>query len=412
MHPQAEKVLEQVNKQDILDLACNLITTPSFKNQETKLADWLANYFSKRGYFVDLQEVDPGRFQTIAILKGTGIGKSLMFNGHIDNDSITHGWKRDPFTPTIEDDRLYGCGIYNMKGGVVSNIMAAEAIRKAQVELKGDLIIACVVGELQGGVGTVHMLNHTPIRADMAVITEPKGSDNIITTHGGITEMAISTIGNTRHVSHKEDSVDALEKMLKVVTALNTMEFSHKPHPDLPGLPRLLIGGIIGGRGKEYDLKAPYYTCDYCTIFVDIRLVPSMTSESVEGDIRKVLDEIKKYDPTFEYEIEHPPAAERGIFRVPMDPLNVPNDAYIVEALTRSYQFIEGKNPELIGTKLPAAYATDASHLWRAGIPAVIYGPEGSDGTELEADNYISISAMEKVTKVLALTALDVCNSL
>jgi acetylornithine deacetylase len=404
----SERVLKQVSATKIVELGSELIKRPSFKMEETPLARWLGEYFTSKGYEVDLQEVDPGRYQCIATLRGAGGGKTLMFNGHIDNDSITHGWKRDPWTPTVEGDRLYGNGIYNMKGGDTSMIMAAEAIRQAGVKLKGDLIIACVVGELQGGVGTVHMLKRG-ISADMAVVTEPKGSDNIVTTHGGITEMAITIVGNSRHISQMEHAVDALEKAVKAIPAIKAMKLRHTPNSKLPGLPRVNVGAIIGGRGPQYDLKAPYYTCDYCTFFVDVRMVPSMTSQTVEEDIRAVLDSQREKDPTFNYEIEHPPADSRDIFRVRMEPLDIPHDSEIVETLKRSYVQVTGHEPALVGTKLPAAYATDASHLANAGIPAIIYGPEGSDGTSEEADNYISISAMVKVTKVLALTALSVC---
>jgi acetylornithine deacetylase len=100
--------------------------------------------FERRGYRVDLQEVEPGRFQTVAVLEGSGGGKSLMFNGHIDIDPLALGWRRDPWTPTVEGDRLFGAGVNNMKGGVTAMISAAEAIRKSGVRLKGDLVVAWV----------------------------------------------------------------------------------------------------------------------------------------------------------------------------------------------------------------------------------------------------------------------------
>ncbi len=95
-----------------------------------------------------MQEVEPGRFQTVAVLKGGGGGKSLMLNGHIDIDPLAAGWVRDPWEPEISGDRIFGGGIRNMKAGVASMIAAAEAVRRSGVTLKGDLVLACVVGEL------------------------------------------------------------------------------------------------------------------------------------------------------------------------------------------------------------------------------------------------------------------------
>ena len=80
----AQKVLDAVDKEALLDIAQELIKVPSFKTQETEMARYLGNYLSQRGYEVELQEVEEGRYQTIATLKGSGHGKSLMFNGHID----------------------------------------------------------------------------------------------------------------------------------------------------------------------------------------------------------------------------------------------------------------------------------------------------------------------------------------
>src|SRR5262245_60662320 len=254
-----------VDPSALVELASDLIRIPSFKTEETRLARWLAEFFTARGYTVDLQEVEPGRFQTIARLKGTGGGKSLMLNGHIDIDPLAYGWKRDPWMPTVEGDRLYGAGIYNMKAGLASMIGAAEALRQSGAAHRGDLVVACVAGELQGGVGTVHLLN-TGLRTAMAVVTEPYGAHHVVTTHAGVTEMAISTIGRSRHISRKKGAVDAIAKMMKAIAALERVRFRCTPRPDLPDLPLLNVGGIIGGRGRDHDLKGPNYTCDYCTV--------------------------------------------------------------------------------------------------------------------------------------------------
>src|SRR6266487_2148335 len=126
-----QQVLAQVDRPALIDLASELIRIPSFKTEETLLARFLADFFHPRGYHVELQEIEPGRLQTIATLKGTGGGASLMLNGHIDINALTLRWRRDPWTPSVEGDRLYGHGVQNMKGGLTSIIMAAEAVRQS-----------------------------------------------------------------------------------------------------------------------------------------------------------------------------------------------------------------------------------------------------------------------------------------
>jgi len=405
-----QRLLDHVDPSALLELASDLIRIPSFKTEETRLARWLAEFFTARGYSVDLQEVEPGRFQTIATRKGTGGGKSLMFNGHIDIDPLAYGWKRDPWTPTVEGDRLFGAGIYNMKGGVASMIAAAEAVRQSGAAHRGDLVVACVAGELQGGVGTVHLLN-TGLRTDLAVVTEPYGAHHVVTTHAGVTEMAISTIGRSRHITRKKEAVDAIAKMVKAIAALDRIQFRCTPRPDLPDLPILNVGGIIGGRGSDHDLKGPTFTCDYCTVLIDVRFLPSQTFESVLADIRAALDAIKREDPEFEYEIEAPPPAKYNALRVNMEPTDVPLDADIVRTVSRHYTSVTGRNPRVVGPILPLSYAgDDICHLWRADIPCVLYGPEGLEGSGTEPDTCVFVSEMVLATKVLALTALDVCN--
>jgi len=410
VHSTQRTVLNHVDASTLVNLASDLVKIPSFKTEETKLAAWLAQYFSARGYRVDLQEIEAGRFQTIATLKGTGGGRSLMFNGHLDIDPLAYGWKRDPWTPSVEGNFLYGAGIYNMKGGVASMIAAAEAIRQAGVPLRGDLVIACVVGELQGGVGTVHLLR-TGLRTDMAVVTEPYGAHNVVTTHAGVTEMAISTIGRSRHISRKKEAVDAIGKMIKAISALERITFQCTPRPDLPDLPLLNVGCIIGGRGRDHDLKGPNYTCDYCTVLIDVRFLPGQTFESVLGDIRSALDALKAEDPDFAYEIQAPPPDRFKALRVNMEPTDVPVETDIVQTVVRHYTAVTGQGPRTVGTILPLSYAgDDTCHLWRAGIPCVLYGPEGLEGTSGEPDNCVLVSEMVLATQVLALTALDVCN--
>ena len=406
-----DQVLGQVDEKAIVDLASELIKIPSFKTEETPVATFLAEYFGSRGYQVDLQEVEPGRFQTIATLRGQGNGNSLMLNGHTDINSLSRRWRRDPWTPSVEGDRLYGHGVQNMKGGLASIIMAAEAIRRSGVELAGDLVVACVVGETQGGEGS-HFLMESGFRTDMAVVAEPFGVGNLVTVHSGIVHLAVHTYGVTGHIRQTEGTVNAVHQMTKVIEALGRVRFTYQPREDLPALPRLNVGGIIGGLGAQYVLVEPPYIPDLCTIIVDVHFVPGQTVEGILADIRTVLDSLQADNPELKYEIEIPPPASfKGRRRLVMNPLDVPKDTYIVHAVARSHQTVTGQSPQAIGAVLPYSYTSnDTCHLWNAGIPCLLYGPAVVRGEKDEDDSCVIISEMVTCTKVLALTALEVCN--
>ena len=406
----AQRLMDSVDQGEMLRLAEDLVRIPSFKTEETDAARFLGDFLAQRGYDVELQEVEPGRFQTIAILKGSGGGKSLMLNGHIDIDPLAMGWKRDPWTPSIEGDLIFGAGIRNMKSGVSSMIEAAEMVRRAGVPLRGDLVLACVVGELQGGVGTTHLCRHGPL-TDMAVVPEPFGANNILTVHAGVLEMAIHVLGNSRHISRKEEAIDAIAKMCKAVPVIDGVKFTHTPREDLPGLPRINVGAIIGGRGRDYDMRGPNFVSDFCTVIVDVRFLPGMTSASVKADIERALDEVKRDDADFQYEIEMPPDPKYRVFTVVMEPFDLPKNEYILETVLRQFRTVTGKEPDGVGAVLPGSYTgDDTCHLWAAGVPCLLYGPGGGSESAVIPDEYSRISDMEQVAKVLALTALDVCN--
>ena len=410
MDDQTLAVLALVDPRELVDLASALIRIPSFKTEETQVALFLEKFFRSRDYAVDLQEIEPGRFQTIATLRGTGGGASLMLNGHTDINALTRRWKRDPWTPSLEGDRLYGHGVQNMKGGLASIIMTAEAVRRSGVRLPGDLVVACVAGETQGGEGT-HYLIESGLRTDAAVVAEPFGADNLVTVHSGIVHMAIHTYGVTGHIGRLEGTVNAVRKMTGIVQALERVEFRHTPRPDLPAFPRLNVGGILGGRGQDYVLVEPPYVPDLCTILVDVHFVPGQTVDGIVADIRRALDLLAARDPDLRYEIEiPPPAGFKGRRRLVMDPFDMPTDAPIVQAVARSYRAVTGQEPKAIGTVLPHSYsADDTCHLWKAGIPCLLYGPATIRANADEDDACVLVSEMEKVTRVLTVTALDVC---
>jgi acetylornithine deacetylase len=245
----------------------------------------------------------------------------------------------------------------------------------------------------------------------MAVLPEPYGLGNLVTLHGGIAHLAIHTYGVTGHISQIERTVNAVSKMTDVVRALQQVRFTYRPHPELPALPRLNVGSIIGGRGERYVLVEPPYVPDLCTIIVDVHFVPGQTVESIVADLRRALDPLQAADPAFRYEIEIPPPAFfKGRRRLVMEPVDVPQDAPVVQAVARHHATVTGQPPAVVGALLPLSYsAGDASWLWKAGIPCVYYGPATGFQETGPGGSYVLISEMVAGAKVLALTALDVC---
>jgi acetylornithine deacetylase len=404
-HTTEQQVLQHIDQGALVELGKSLIRIPSFIGEETPIARWVASYLAARGYEVDLQEVEPGWFQTLAILKGSGRGRSLMFNGHLDINPLAAGWTRNPFDPWVEGNKLYGAGIRNMKSGVASMIHAAEAIRQSGIRLTGDLVIACVLAELQGGLGTKYLIDKG-YKTDVAVVTEPYGAHHVVTKHAGMVNFSFHVKG--KHPAGADvHGVDAIPKMIKAINAIYDTKLSHRPW-EVPGLPWLKIGSIIGGRGETYDLRSVSRNADLCTAFIAVSTVPGMTAETIRADLERSLNQLKHQDPDFEYSLVHPIERKFKTWILDHPPMEMPVDEAIVQTLVASYRKITGHEPMSIGlpaSELNARYGDDDAHLWEAGIPAPIYGPSGGSYGE----DFAYIDEMVLCSQVLALTALDIC---
>lgn len=402
-----EELFQHLKERDIVDLASELIKIPSFTTKETPAAEFMRDFFEDNGFETEMQEVQPGRKQVVARLRGSGEGKSLMFNGHLDIDPLTESWRWNPFEPKIESNRLWGAGIHNMKSGVAAMAMAGVAIKKSNVKLKGDLVIACVVGELQGGIGTVHLVK-SGVKTDMAIVPEPYSVENILTKSVGVHQFAINTIGKSEHISRMEESVDAIRKMLKVIEEINNIYFDVYD-PDLPGAPRWVVGSIIGGRSRDYDLAGPYNIPDFCTIIIDFRYPPGLTIEKINSKFIEMLEGIKKKDPEFKYEFEYPVNPRFRVGGTPMPPMGVSPNAEIVQILKECHKQVTGSYPKRIGAVPPYSYCgNDTAHLERAGIECCLYGPRGYPD---EVEKHVRIDEMITCSRTLALAATAVCTS-
>jgi acetylornithine deacetylase len=333
-----------------------------------------------------------------------------MFNAHLDINSLTSGWERDPWQAWVEGDKLFGHGIQNMKGGLATMLVAADAFRKADVALKGDLVLACVAGETQGGEGMHHLMARG-VRTDAAIITEPFGRGNLATMHAGIVHLAVHVRGRSGHISQLDGTVHAIRKMASIIERLDSLAFSVLPNPALPGLPRHNVGAVIGGRGENYVLIDAPYVPDLCTIILDVHFLPGQTLETIVRDIEAHLAPLAAADPDLAFEIEVPPPAFfKGRRRLVMPAVDVPQSEDIVQSVARNYQRVTGEAPIQIGAVLPSSYsACDSSWLWQSGIPCLNYGP--STGMHLGGPEgaYCRIDEMHEVAKVLALTALEFC---
>ncbi len=413
MSAKKNKVLRSYDNIVALDLARKMIEIPSVTGDETELAKEVATFMEERGFDdVVLQEVRPGKFQTIGYVRGTGDGLSMMLCGHLDifpppADMI------DPYRAVVDDNRIYGGGVADMKAGTAAAVMAADAVLQSGLDFKGDIIVALVMEEEIGGVGITHLLN-SGITADMGIVPESTNLE-ISTMGAGIAQFTISTIGKTAHVSNKEQGIDAISKMVKVVEALADIKFTHKPDSRVPKLPRHVASTLIGGRGRNYDLRGAQNLSDFCTLLVDVRFWKSQTPDTIRSDLIKVLDDLATEDNEFKYELNGVPNpfGNRAINRNPKD---FPRNSSIVKIVQDNHRYVTGE-PALFKSNTKTAGNDDGVHMIEAGIPTVTYGP-GPGKKDLDIystlplqSRWIDLDTYHTCGKVMAISSLEVALS-
>ena len=396
-------VLEHIQDHEAIELAQQLIRIPSFLWRESAIGRWLADWMSRRGYDVELQEA-PLRdgnvtHQAIGALRGDGSGPSLMLCGHTDTSDWNGDvfrrdqWRYDPFGGEIDGGMLYGLGALNMKAGLASMLIAAEAIRRSGAPLKGDLIVACVVAETGGGVGALHLIE-SGCRPDYCIVTEA-GNLDIGLISVGYVQGKIRVLGEFKH---RVPYVNPIEKATKVIDAFSPSYVQiprvedggwlrYQPHPLIPGYPSMAIRDI-----EHYQ--------DVTTLTFDLRIIPGMTEEGVREDIAARLDQIKQADHEFEYELVIPQSDQQ-----PNMPAREATalDSPLVKALIAAHKQVTGEEPR-VGAGHRIGATADTCHFKEVGVACVEYGP-GFIPTWPMVDERVCVDQVISATKALALTA-------
>jgi acetylornithine deacetylase len=351
---------------------------------EGTLARVLADVLTDWGLDVVLQEAAPGRPNVVATLRGTGGGRSLMFNGHLDVVGV-EGMVHAPFDATFENGRVYGRGAADMKGGVAAMCAAAAQLGGA---LKGDLIVAAVVDEEWQSLGTSALVA-SGVRADAAIVTEPTGL-TIMPAHRGFVWTEVTVHGRAAHGSRYDIGSDAIRHAGLLLAELDRVDSEDLPRRGhtLLGRPSLHAGSIDGGLGlSTYP--------DRCVVRLERRTIPGESLAEVCREMDDACARVRTSKPEFRADV-------RVLFSQP--PSDVSLDAPIARALMQTL-LARGMSATAAGM---SAW-TDAALLNAAGIPAICFGP-GDMGLAHAAEEYIEALEIQTATDVLVALARDWCN--
>jgi acetylornithine deacetylase len=355
----------------IAELAAKLVAIDSVNPSlvpggagEQEIASFVAEWCEERGFDVDL--VDDERPSVIATKRGSGGGRSLLLNGHLDTVGVAG--MDAPFDARVVDGKLYGRGSYDMKGAVAALLVAAAGLDG----LRGDVVVTAVADEELGSIGTESVLAR--VRADGAIVAEPTELQLAI-AHRGFVAFEIETAGVAAHGSRSDLGVDAIVKLGPVLVALDALQTQlagRAPHA-LVGTPSIHASLVTGGQElSSYPAR--------CVLTGERRTVPGETLADVERELHGIAGDAD---------------VRMGIHRAPYEA--DPGDAF-VELVRRAAD---------VADPVGALFWTDAALVADAGVPTVLYGPKG-EGAHAVVE-WVDLASLDRLHDVVVRVAMEWC---
>jgi acetylornithine deacetylase len=411
------RVLDAIDLDGLLALLCELIAIRSLDGEPGELAvqEHVASWMRENGLAVDTWELDfaslrqhPAFCWEVERSRGLGVvgmlgedrgGRSLIFNGHTDvvpaGDAAN--WRYPPWHGTIAEGRLFGRGAVDMKGGLCCALFAAKALIDAGVQLKGRLLLESVIGEEDGGVGTLA----TVLRgytADGAVIIEPTELC-VAPAQAGALNFRLTIPGLSAHGCVREEGVSAIEKFIPIHAALMALERERNANVRDPlyaryALPYALCIGRVSA-GNWASSVAESLTCE--------GRYGLAVGEDIVGAQRQFEEAVADAALADPWLRDHPPVVEwwGGQF----EPAGIPTEHPIATTVAEAYSSASGVDARIEGM----TYGADMRLLVNVGnTPTVMFGP-GDVRSAHRPDEYVPVADLLTVTRTLALTALRFC---
>ncbi|MGB7873280.1 MAG: ArgE/DapE family deacylase [Anaerolineales bacterium] len=379
-----EPYLTKLTQEMIQINSINPSLTPDGKG-EAEIGAYVAENLRELGLNVTTSEIAPGRVNVVGVLKGSGGGRSLLLNAHLDTVGV-EGMTIDPFGGELQDGRMYGRGSQDMKSSLAAMIAAAKAIVDAGIRLHGDLLITAVADEEHSSIGTEALVKE--FKADGAIVTEPTDM-HLCRAHRGFIWFEVETIGRAAHGSRYAEGIDANMRMGRFLAELEKLEqeLLQREGHELVGPPSLHAALIQGG--TEISKYA-----ERCKLTIERRIVPGETVEGTQAELQEIIDRLAEGDSSFK-------ATVKATFW--REPFEVPSDAEIIQVMDKILDERLGHHPEHIGQ----TFWTDAALIAEAGMETVLLGPKGY-GLH-SAEEWVEMESVFDLAYVLAESAIQYC---
>jgi acetylornithine deacetylase/succinyl-diaminopimelate desuccinylase-like protein len=411
-------VLKLIDKEELASLALDLGNIDSPPGRERGVGEFVETWLVQEGFKTKIVSLVPERPNVVGVYQGVGGGYSLLFNSHMDTAVSEHDfWSRHDCNRPIdhrawrENDTLYGNGVVNDKGLMACFLMAAKAIKKAGVALKGDLILTAVSGEIEQEpidefqgikylsreIGARFMVGHGVI-ADYALIAEAT-SFRLAWVQAGKAVFKVTVFAGPcqyapfiKRPYPPQENPNAIFQVARLIEKVEDWAlFYEKKHTYkcFGGtlIPTVNIAAVRGGM--------PFHTCttpELCSLYIDFRIAPNQDILALKAELEGIVKSL-----SLEGEVD------LFNFRRGYEAQNV---GRLVQAIERAHHSMFGAKPELAVGPVCSMWRDD-NVFHEAGIPAVNYGAGASVGG---GNLSISLNDLHKAAQIYAITILDLCN--
>ena len=374
---------------EVEKLACDLVAIESVNpdlvpsgSGEGNIARFVASWLKDAGLEVQIVEPVAGRPSVVGVVHGSGRGRSLMLNAHMD--TVGAGGMADPFEPVVTGGRIYGRGAYDMKGSLAAIMIAAREAKKRG--LLGDLIVTAVSDEEVASLGTSAMLER--IRAEAAIVTEPTEL-RLCLAHKGFAWLEVETRGVAAHGSRPSDGVDAIALMGRILSGLVNLDLRLR----LGAGHRLLGRGSLHASLIEGGQEWSTYP-SRCVVKVERRTIPGEDGARALKEMEALIEIAREDAPNLEASVRL--VLERA-------PSELGADHPVALVVADAARAALGKDAEVVGVP----YWMDMALTNDAGIPTVAFGPTGK-GEHADVE-WVDVASLETCVQVYLRAAELMC---
>ncbi len=389
---------DETLRSEVLALCQQMIQTPSVNgmDDELHLAHIIAAFAREHELEVEMTAIDAQRPNVLVRIGPQKVGTGLLLVGHMDTVPVgEYGhWTHPPFSAIIENDRLFGRGAIDNKGGIAAALGALVLLKeKAGRQLKRPVLLACVPDEESGATGRLgikHLHNSGKLSGKGAIYVYPDMHRTAI-GHRGVLRLKLSARGQSFHTGglawqDADKSLNAVTGMSAVLLALESLTFASKPQPPIFSRYHTVVTPTLVQGGAGISIVP-----DHCEAFIDIRLVPGVAREVVTDGVQRAIDSVLAERPQLQVEMEE-------VTYIP--PTVIPEESDIIQAVGKAVGEVCGTPPEIF----VSGPANESYLLNEYGIPTLTLGPAG-DGAHA-VDEYMEVGSLYQAMEIYARVGL------